>query len=214
MTVTSRAPGGGALMLNAGRRAGATGLWSAQAGRNVTTDTSTARGNRGIELSGVMAVAKWTFQHSGRPSRLRQARPRTDPPHPAQDRPAEQNAMNLLPIAVERRLIEHQGRRAGHAGRRRQERGQTIVDVAAERWIDALQEMPERDSVLRLCEREHSARGASFAVLEIECRERVHERLRRVLDIGNAWPPPPPPPPPPPAPPGSPLWPHRPAGRG
>src|SRR2546429_6782370 len=39
---------------------------------------------------------------------LRQARPRTYPPHPAQDRPAEQNAMNLLPIAVERRLIEHQ----------------------------------------------------------------------------------------------------------
>src|SRR2546421_12257993 len=51
MTVTSRARGGGALMLNAGRRAGATGLWSAQAGRRTTTDTRTARGNRRIELS-------------------------------------------------------------------------------------------------------------------------------------------------------------------
>src|SRR2546427_1386315 len=123
MTVTSRAPGGGALMLNAGRRAGATGLWSAQAGKSTTTDTSTARANRGIELSGMMAASTWTYQHSGRPSRLRQARPRTDSPHPAQDRPAEQNAMNLLPIAVERRLIEHEGRRAGHACGRRQEIG-------------------------------------------------------------------------------------------
>src|SRR3989454_3837737 len=196
MTVTSRAPAGGALMLNAGRRAGATGLWSAQAGRSTRTDTRTARGNRGIELSGVMAAAKWTYQHSGRASRLRQARPRTYPPHPAQDRPAEQNAMNLLPIAVERRLIEHQGRRARDACRRRHERSQAIVNGAAERWIDALQEVPERDRVLRLREREHGARGASFAVLEIESGERVHERLRRVLDVGNARPPPAPPAPP------------------
>src|SRR5216683_289465 len=188
MTVTSRAPAGGALMLKAGRSAGARELWSAQAGRSTTTDTSTARGNRGIALSRVMAASKWTYQHSRRASRLRQARSRTYPPYRAQDRPAEQNAMNLLPVAVERRLIEHQGGRAGHAPprRRRQQRGQAIVDGAAERWIDALQEMPERDRVLRSCEREHGARGASSAVLEIECGERVHKLLGRVLDIGNA----------------------------
>src|SRR6266849_2025290 len=146
MTVTSRAPAGGALMLKAGRSAGARELWSAQAGRSTTTDTSTARGNRGIALSRVMAASKWTYQHSRRASRLRQARSRTYPPYPAQDRPAEQNAMDLLPVAVQRR-------RAGHAPtrRRRQQRGQAIVDGAAERWLDTLQEMPERDRVLRSC---------------------------------------------------------------
>ena len=45
--------------------------------------------------------------------------------------------------------------------------------------------MPERDRVLRLRKREHRPRRARAAIFEIECGERVHERLGCVLDIGN-----------------------------
>src|SRR5438132_14179456 len=84
--------------------------------------------------------------------------------------------------------MERDAATARDTRRRGDERRETIIYDPAQRWIDALQHMPERQRILRAREREHGANRARSraTLLEVERDQRAHERRWRVVDVRNA----------------------------
>lgn len=98
----------------------------------------------------------------------------------------------LIPPAIEHRLIEAQDAFFGDAGWWRRELLQAIEDAGALRVIYTRQQMPQSERVAHsgLGENGGNVVGALLCarVLEVETRERSAEGRRRILKIGSAGP--------------------------
>ncbi|HEX9216163.1 MAG TPA: hypothetical protein VF864_04225 [Gemmatimonadales bacterium] len=79
--------------------------------------------------------------------------PGIDGAHAPQDHAPEVNAVDLRPVAFQIPGAERDCPATRDAGRRGHERREPVIDHAAQRRHDTLQQMPQRERVLRACER-------------------------------------------------------------
>src|SRR6266513_3110905 len=198
MTVISRAVDGGELILKEGAEAvGATGFRSPHPSDTAASATSASSERRFIMGSELMTgmlgfdVSRFPESVKARSSRQlsgmhRRSGTRIDDAHALQDYASEMNAMDVIPVSLQRMRLQPQRCRSRHTARRRDQLGQAIIHGASQRRVDPLQQMPERDRVLWPREDEYRTRGARPALLKIERGQRSHKWLGRVFHVRNA----------------------------
>src|SRR5205809_5750488 len=121
-------------------------------------------------------------------------RPRINLPNPLENHPPPLDPAEMLPVVLQRGCIEPQRRVATRSGRRRHQRGEPVIHRRAQRRVYPRDQVPQRHRVLPAGQAQHRANGCRAAAFEIECRERLAQRGRRVLHERRARSPPPPPP--------------------